>query len=66
MTGSIVRALNEYVEQQLENPEFAAAWREGEGEYQVMRALVLARAETGLSRGSSPTERSCPRRPSAS
>ncbi|MBM6676136.1 helix-turn-helix transcriptional regulator [Olsenella uli] len=44
-----MKTLNEYVEQQLENPEFAAAWREGEGEYQAMRALVLARAEAGLS-----------------
>ena len=45
----IVKTLNEYIERQLENPEFAAAWREGEGEYQAMRGLVLARAKFGLS-----------------
>lgn len=44
-----MKTLNEYIEQQLEDPEFAEAWREGEGEYQAMRALVLARVESGLS-----------------
>lgn len=44
-----MKTLNEYVERQLENPEFAEAWREGEGECQAMRALVLARTESGLS-----------------
>lgn len=61
-----MKTLNEYVEQQLENPEFAAAWREGEGEYQAMRALVLARAEAGLSQRELSDRRVCPRRPSAS
>lgn len=28
--------------------EFAEVWREGEGEYQAMRALVLARTDAGL------------------
>lgn len=42
-----MKTLNEYIERQLENPEFADAWREGE--YQAMRALVLARIESGLS-----------------
>ena len=44
-----MKTLHEYIERQLENPEFAEAWRDGEGEYQAMRALVLARAESGLS-----------------
>ena len=44
-----MKTLTEYIERQLENPEFAAAWREGEGECQTMRALVLARAKFGLS-----------------
>lgn len=42
-----MKTLNEYIERQLEDPEFAEAWCEGE--YQAMRALVLARVESGLS-----------------
>lgn len=43
-----MKTLNDYIGRQLENPEFAKAWHEGEGEYQAMRALVLARTEAGL------------------
>ena len=44
-----MKTLNEYIGRQLENPEFAEAWREGEGECQAMRVLFLARIESGLS-----------------
>ncbi|MBS5449918.1 MAG: helix-turn-helix transcriptional regulator [Coriobacteriia bacterium] len=43
------RTLDDYVARQLQDPEFSAVWREGEGEYQAMRALVRAREEAGLS-----------------
>lgn len=44
-----MKTLDDYIARQMEDPEFAEAWREGEGEYQAMRALVLARTEAGLS-----------------
>lgn len=44
-----METLNAYIEEQLKDPSFASAWREGEGEYQAMRALVKARAASGLS-----------------
>lgn len=43
-----MKTLDEYIKKQMEDPEFAEAWHEGEGEYQAMRALVLARTEAGL------------------
>lgn len=41
--------LDEYIDKQLKEPEFARAWREGEAEYQVQRALVSARQSSGMS-----------------
>lgn len=43
-----MKTLDEYIKKQMKDPEFAEAWHEGEGEYQAMRALVLARTEAGL------------------
>lgn len=44
-----MRTFDAYLEEQLRDPQFAAMWEAGEGEYQAMRALVLARGESGLS-----------------
>ena len=40
-----VKTLNDYINQQLEDPEFAEAWLEGEDEYQSWRALEHPQAE---------------------
>lgn len=40
-----MKTLNDYINQQLKDPEFAEAWLEGEGEYQIWRALEHAQAE---------------------
>lgn len=40
--------LKEYISEQLKNPEFEKAWKESEGEYQAMRAVILARNKTGI------------------
>ena len=40
-----MKTLNDYINQQLKDPEFAKVWLEGEGEYQIWRALEHARAE---------------------
>lgn len=38
----------DYLANRLEDPEFAQAWSETEGEYQAMRTLYLARTEANL------------------
>lgn len=40
-----MKTLNDYINQQLKDPEFAKAWLEGEGEYQTWRALERVQAE---------------------
>ena len=40
-----MKTLNDYIDQQLENPEFARAWLEGEDEYRARRALEHAQAD---------------------
>ena len=40
-----MKTLNDYIDQQLKDPEFAEAWLEGEGEYQAWRALEHAQAD---------------------
>ena len=41
--------LNNYIETQLQDPNFKNIWVEGEGEYQAQRALIEARSQAGLS-----------------
>lgn len=41
--------LNNYIETQLQNPNFKNIWVEGEGEYQAQCALIEARSQAGLS-----------------
>lgn len=43
------KTLDGYIEQQRSNPDFEKVWQEGEGEYQAMRALAMARASSGMS-----------------
>lgn len=42
-------SLDGYIATQLRDPEFREAWMDGEGEYQAQRALIEARAASGLS-----------------
>lgn len=41
--------LNNYIETQLQDPNFKNIWVEGEGEYQAQCALIEARSQAGLS-----------------
>lgn len=41
--------LNNYIETQLQDPNFKNIWVEGEGEYQAQHALIEARSQAGLS-----------------
>lgn len=40
--------LDEYIEQQLANPEFAQAWEDSEDEYRFRLALIEARQNSGM------------------
>ena len=40
-----MKTLNDYINQQLKDPEFAEVWFEGEDEYQAWRAQEHAQAE---------------------
>ena len=40
-----MKTLDDCINQRLEDPEFAEAWRDGEGEYQARRTLEYAQAE---------------------
>lgn len=40
-----MKTLNDYINQQLNDPDFAKAWLEGEEEYQAWRAHEHAQAE---------------------
>jgi len=39
----------EHIAELMKNPDFKQAWDATEGEYQAMRALMIARQETGIS-----------------
>lgn len=41
--------LDDYIGARLHDAEFKSAWQEGEARYQVIRALIKARLEKGLS-----------------
>lgn len=41
--------LDEYIDEQLQDEEFARVWREGEAEFQAQRAVVEARIASGMS-----------------
>ncbi|MCL1890759.1 MAG: helix-turn-helix domain-containing protein [Coriobacteriia bacterium] len=41
--------LDKFLNKQLENPEFAEEWERSKPEYEVMRLLVEARSEMGMS-----------------
>lgn len=41
--------LHEYIEEQMDDSSFRRAWQDGEGEYQAQRALIEARAASGMS-----------------
>ncbi len=41
--------LHEYIDEQMGDPSFRRAWQDGEGEYQAQRALIEARAASGMS-----------------
>jgi DNA-binding XRE family transcriptional regulator len=38
----------DFLNERLKNPEFREVWNLGEGEYQAMRAVVLARDRAGI------------------
>lgn len=40
---------NDYLEQQLKNPDFKKEWDKGEATYQVTRELIRARLQSNLS-----------------
>ena len=40
--------LDDYIKEQLEDPEFAQAWEESEAEHRVRLALIKARQQTGM------------------
>ena len=40
-----VKTLNDYIDRQLKDPEFAEAWLDGEGEHQAWRAFEHAQVE---------------------
>ena len=46
-----MKTLNDYIDQQLKDPEFAEAWLEGEGEYRPGAALNTRKPRTSLLRG---------------
>jgi ribosome-binding protein aMBF1 (putative translation factor) len=41
--------LDRFLEQQLQNPEFSEEWERSKPEYEVMKLLVEARSELGIS-----------------
>ena len=45
----IMDDLDRFLEEQLKDPEFAEEWKRAKPEYEVMRLLVEARSEMGMS-----------------
>jgi len=43
-----MRSHKDYLNEQLKNPEFAAAYEALEPQYQIARAIIAARLESGL------------------
>ncbi|HHU02767.1 MAG: helix-turn-helix domain-containing protein [Christensenellales bacterium] len=43
-----MRSHNDYLEEQLKNPDFAAAYEALEPQYQIARAIIAARLESGM------------------
>jgi|BioPla2DNA2_1021312.scaffolds.fasta_scaffold08829_5 ribosome-binding protein aMBF1 (putative translation factor) len=46
--GYNMRSHNDYLEEQLKNPDFAAAYEALEPQYQIARAIIAARLESGM------------------